>query len=253
MNRATADEPARPLGRPGLTRESVVAHAIGIGTAEGLEAVSLRRIAQELGVTPMALYRHVRDKQDLINAMTEAVLEGVDATTGIVPGMTWTVRLRRYIDNYKEQLDARPLALPLSIAYNAEGPPSFWKVLEDLLTILLDAGFGRREAIVLIRMISNLLAGYLLLLQQGTPAEVVLPVAHQLDLLRRRFALSQMSLSRDEFPNLVESAEDTAEVWLTDPNQWWGQTVDLMLFGLERMLERSLEGSEPKGRPSEGR
>ena len=167
--------------------------------------------------------------------------------------MTWTVRLRRYIDNYKEQLDARPLALPLSIAYNAEGPPSFWKVLEDLLTILLDAGYARREAIVLIRMISNLLAGYLLLLQQGTPAEVALPDAHQLDLLRRRFALSQMSLPRDEFPNLVESAEDTAEVWLTDPNHWWGQTVDLLTFGLERMLERSLEGSEPKGRPSEGR
>ncbi len=81
--------------------------------------------------------------------------------------MTWTERLRLEIDNYKEQIDARPLALPLSIAYNAEGPPSFWRVLERLLAILLDAGFARREAIVLIRMISNLLAGYLLLLQRG--------------------------------------------------------------------------------------
>jgi AcrR family transcriptional regulator len=195
----------------------------------------------------MALYRHVRDKQDLINAMTEAVLDGLDATVGIRAGMTWTERFRRYVDNYKEQLDARPLALPLSIAYNAEGPPSFWKVLEDLLAILLEAGFGRREAIVLIRMISNLLAGYLLLLQQGTPAEVAPLDAHQLDLLRRRFALTQLSLPRDEFPNLVESAEDTAEIWLTDPNHWWGNTVDLITFGLERLLERSLEGSRPQG------
>ena len=146
-----------------------MARALEIGTAEGLEAVSLRRLAQELGVTPMALYRHVRDKQDLINAMTEAVLEGIDATVGFRPEMTWTERMRLAIDNYKEQIDARPLALPLSIAYTGEGPPSFWKVLEDLLAILLDAGFGRREAIVLIRMISNLLAGYLLLLQQGAP------------------------------------------------------------------------------------
>lgn len=231
------------VGRPGLTREAVVARALEIGTTEGLEAVSLRRLAQELGVTPMALYRHVRDKQDLVNAMTEAVLEGIDATVGFRPGMTWTERMRLAIDNYKEQIHARPLALPLSIAYSGDGPPSFWKVLEDLLAILLDAGFGRREAIVLIRMISNLLAGYLLLLQQGAPPDVMRLDAHQIDLLRRRFALTQLSLPRNEFPNLIDSADDTAEVWLTDPNQWWGNTVDLIMFGLERMLERSRDAS----------
>jgi len=236
-----ATEHVQARGRPGLTRDAVVARALQIGTAEGLEAVSLRRLAQELGVTPMALYRHVRDKQDLINAMTEAVLEGIDATVGFRPGMTWTERLRLAIDNYKEQLGARPLALPLSIAYSGAGPLSFWKTLEDLLAILLDAGFGRREAIVLIRMLSILLAGYLLLLRQGGP----LPVdAHQLDLLRRRFALTQLSLPCDEFPNLVESAEDTAEVWLSDPDRWWRTTVDLIVFGLERMLELGRDGPQ---------
>ncbi len=232
-------EHVQALGRPGLTREAVVARAIEIGNVEGLEAVSLRRLAQEFRVTPMALYRHVRDKQDLINAMTEVVLEGMDATAGVRPGMPWTERLRLEIDNYKRQIDARPLAIPLSIAYNAEGPPSFWKLLERLLAILLDAGFARRDAIILIRMTSNLLAGYLLLLQQGLPSDAMPLDPHQLDLMRRGFALAQMSLPRDEFPNLVESAEDTAEVWLTDPNQWWGNTVDLITFGLERMLERS--------------
>ena len=238
-------------GRRGLTREAVVARALEIGTAEGLEAVSLRRVAQEFGVTPMALYRHVVDKQDLINAMTEVVLEGIDVTAGFGLGMTWTERIRLAIDNYKEQLDARPLALPLSIAYNGDGPPSFWRVLEQLLDILLDAGFARREAIVLIRMTSNLLAGYLLLLQQGAPEEGLrLLDANQIDLLRRRFELAQLSLPRDEFPNLVESAADTAEVWLTDPNAWWGNTVDLITFGLERMLERSREGAGAEQRTS---
>jgi TetR/AcrR family tetracycline transcriptional repressor len=250
MNELDASEHAPARGRPGLTREAVVARALEIGTAEGLEAVSLRRLAQEFGVTPMAIYRHVRDKQDLINAMTEAVLEGIDATVGFRPGMTWSERLRLAIDNYKEQIDARPLALPLSIAYTGDGPPSFWKVLEDLLAILLDAGFGRREAIVLIRMISNLLAGYLLLLQQGADVEEQFDAkqldAHQIDLLRRGFALALLSLPRDQFPNLVESAEDTAEVWLTDPDHWWGTTVDLIMFGLERMLERASDGS-PNG------
>jgi TetR/AcrR family transcriptional regulator, tetracycline repressor protein len=243
VNEVNATEHPSTRGR-GLTREAVVARALEIGTAEGLEAVSLRRLAQELGVTPMALYRHVRDKQDLVNAMTEAVLEGIDATAGFRPGMSWSERLRLAIDNYKEQIDARPLALPLSIAYTGEGPPSFWKVLEDLLAILLDAGFGRREAIVLIRMISNLLAGYLLLLRQGGPMPVD---EHQMDLLRRQFVLVQLSLPRDEFPNLIASADDTAEVWLSEPDRWWRNTVDLITFGLERMLERDRQGSAEEG------
>ena len=53
--------------------------------------------------------------------------------------------------------------------------------------------------------------------------------------MRRRLALTQLSLPRDEFPNLIESAEDTAEVWLTDPNEWWGNTVDLITLS-RRML-----------------
>jgi hypothetical protein len=96
-------------------------------------------------------------------------------------------------------------------------------------------------------MISNLLAGYLLLLQQGAPEEGFrLLDANQIDLLRRRFALTQLSLPREEFPNLVECAEDTAEVWLTDPNAWWANTVDLITLGLERMLERSRDGARPQ-------
>jgi TetR/AcrR family transcriptional regulator, tetracycline repressor protein len=238
MKHENASEPFPSPGRRGLSREAVVARAIEIGTAEGLEAVSLRRLAQEFGVTPMALYRHVGDKQGLINAMTEVVLDGIDATVGFRHGMTWNERMRLAIDNYKEQIDTRPLALPLSIAYTGDGPPSFWKTLEDLLAILLDAGFERRQAVVLIRMISSLLAGYLLLLRQGDPEFYTHLDEHEIDLLRRRFELTQLSLPRDEYPNLVASAGVTAEVWLSSPDQWWHDTVDLITFGLERMLER---------------
>jgi AcrR family transcriptional regulator len=241
MKQTNSPERAPARGRAGLTRDAVVARALEIGTEEGLDAVSLRRLATELGVTPMALYRHVRDKQDLINAMAEVVLEGIDATVGFRADMTWTERLRLAMDNYKRQMDERPLALPLSIAYTGEGPPSFWKTLEDLLAILLDAGFARRDAIVLIRMISGLLAGYMLLLQQdsGEPFD-----PQQMDLVRKRFALTLLGLPRDQFSNLVDSAEDAAEVWLTDPRAWWENTVDLMVFGLERMLERSSQSGE---------
>jgi len=65
-----------------------------------------------------------------------------------------------------------------------------------------------------------------------------------LDCGRSHFKI--LGLPRDEFPNLIESAEDTAEVWLSEPDRWWRNTVDLIVFGLERMLERSRDGSEPQ-------
>ncbi|HVH65102.1 MAG TPA: TetR/AcrR family transcriptional regulator [Candidatus Acidoferrum sp.] len=227
-----------PTKRRGLTRAVIVARALELGTKEGLDAVSLRRLASEFGVTPMALYRHVRDKQDLVNAMTEAVMERFDLKAGFRPSMSWAERIRRAMTNFKEQMDAQPLALPLSIAYSGEGPPGFWRMSEDLLGILLDAGFSRRQAIVLIRVISNLLSGYLLLLRQDDVGRTAEMGSRELELLRRRVELVQLSLPPDDFPNIVSSARDMADIWLRNPDHWWRDTVDLIMFGLERMLEK---------------
>jgi len=228
-----------PAQRRRLSRAGVVESALEIGTAEGLEAVTLRRLAADLGVTPMALYRHFRDKQDLINAMAEAVLADMDVTVGFEPSMSWSARIRHAMANYKQQTDARPLALPLSIAYTGDGPPAFWKMLEDLLGILLDAGFPRRQAIVLIRTISNLLAGYLLLLRQDVVPGAARPDEREVALIRKRFELVLLGLPSEGFANLAASADDVAEIWLSDPDRWWEDTVDLLTFGLERLLERS--------------
>src|SRR5437660_4632797 len=155
--------------RRGLTRDAIVARALEIGGAEGLEAVSLRRLASELGVTPMALYRHVRDKQDLINAMAESAMEGLDLTVGFRPAMSWTERVRRALLNFRDQLEERPLALQLQIAYGGDNISAFWRPIEDVLSILLSAGFKARDAAKLIRIVSNLFAGYLLLLRPARP------------------------------------------------------------------------------------
>jgi TetR/AcrR family tetracycline transcriptional repressor len=225
--------------RRGLTRDAIVTRALEVGDAEGLDAVSLRRLAADFKVTPMALYRHVRDKQDLVNAMTEVVMEDFDLKAGIRPSMTWTARLRRAITNFREQMDARPLALSLSIAYSGDGPRGFWRMTEDLLGILLDAGFSRRQAIVLIRVVSNLLSGYLLLLHQDQSASAEGMTPREMELLRRRVEMVQMSLSPDEFPHIVKSAREMSEIWLSNPDRWWQDTEDLIVFGLERLLERS--------------
>jgi AcrR family transcriptional regulator len=240
-------EAAEGIRRRGLTREAIVARALEVGGAEGLEAVSLRRLGSDLGVTPMALYRHVRDKQDLLNAMMEVVMEGLDLTVGFRPSMSWTDKVRRALLNFKAQMEEQPLALPLAIAYNGEGPPGFWRMNEDLLGVLLSAGFKRRQAVILIRVLSNLVSGYLLLMREGSQ-DAGWADPDQLDLLRRRVELAQLSLSRDRFPHSVDSAREIADVWLTDPNSWWRDTVDLIVFGLEGLLERSRTRSRTRAR-----
>jgi TetR/AcrR family tetracycline transcriptional repressor len=226
----------------GLTRNAIVRRALKIGEAEGLDAVSLRRLAAEFGVTPMALYRHVRDKQDLINAMAEVAMEGLDLTVGLRPSMSWTDRVRRAMLNFRDQIDERPLALQLQIAYGGDNLSAFWRPIEDVLGILLSAGFKRRDAATLIRIVSNLLAGYLLLVRPTGPnanQEIDIGVR---DLLRKRFELGLLSLHHDQFPNTVASARELADVWASDPDRWWPDTVDLLVSGLEAMLRKERKG-----------
>src|SRR4029077_8777372 len=180
-----------------LTRAAIVTRALKIGETEGLDAVSLRRLASEFRVTPMALYRHVRDKQDLINAMAELAMEGLDLTVGFRASMSWTDRVRRAMLNFRDQIDERPLALQLQIAYGGDNLSAFWRPIEDVLGILLNAGFKPREASKLIRILSNLLAGYLLLVR---PARPDAPQEGNIDreLLRKRFELGLLSLHHDQ-------------------------------------------------------
>lgn len=65
--------------RPPLTRDSVIAAAIALADAEGVDAVSMRALAARLGVVPMALYKHVGDKEDLLDGMVDQVIDAFSA------------------------------------------------------------------------------------------------------------------------------------------------------------------------------
>ena len=226
----------------GLTRAAIVGRALKIGETEGLDAVSLRRLASEFRVTPMALYRHVRDKQDLINAMAELAMEGLDLTVGFRASMSWTDRVRRALLNFRDQMDERPLALQLQIAYSGDNLSAFWRPIEDVLGILLSAGFKRRESATLIRIVSNLLAGYVLLVRSAGPNSDQQGNITDREMLRKRFELGLLSLHRDQFPNTAANTRELADVWASDPDRWWPDTVDLLVFGLEAMLRKGRKG-----------
>ena len=66
-----------------LTREAIVESALHVVEQGGLEALSMRGVARRLGVTPMALYNHVRDKADLVDAVAVATAEGLQESGAV--------------------------------------------------------------------------------------------------------------------------------------------------------------------------
>ena len=63
-----------PVHRTHLSRMTVLDAAIALADAEGIDAVSMRRLAEPLGVVPMALYKHVADKDDLLDGMVDRLI-----------------------------------------------------------------------------------------------------------------------------------------------------------------------------------
>jgi AcrR family transcriptional regulator len=91
--------------RAALSRSSVIAAAIALADRQGLETLSMRSLAAELGVVPMALYKHVRDKDDLVGGMIDAVVEAYPAPG---PAEGWRSRIRARVLGARAALLAHP-------------------------------------------------------------------------------------------------------------------------------------------------
>ncbi|HML50534.1 MAG TPA: TetR/AcrR family transcriptional regulator [Propionicimonas sp.] len=94
-----------PQNRVPLTRERVLARAIALADESGLEAVSMRTLAAELGVVPMALYKHVANKDDLVSGMIDTVIAGYPE---IESDLEWPAAIRRRIHAARRELLAHP-------------------------------------------------------------------------------------------------------------------------------------------------
>jgi AcrR family transcriptional regulator len=134
-----------------LDREAVLDAAIELADEAGLEAVSLRRVADRLGVTAMALYRHVESKDDLLDGMADrlyAELTAPDRSGG------WWESLAALAHSTRSVLLARPWAAPL-FARPLAGPNAM-ALDEALSDALARAGFSAVETRELHDQLSNI-------------------------------------------------------------------------------------------------
>jgi AcrR family transcriptional regulator len=141
--------------RHGLTTERVVDAALRAADEGGIESVSLRRLAGALDVTPMAIYRHVRNKSHLLDLMAERLLEQVDLAPE--DSANWQDRLRRLLGSYQAVVAAHQSAPTLlSRPFVSPAVP---RGAEALLAILHGAGFDTGQAARVLQLVSGMLLG----------------------------------------------------------------------------------------------
>jgi AcrR family transcriptional regulator len=128
--------------RQALTREGVVAAALSVADAEGLDALTMRRLAWELGAAPMAAYAYFAGKRALMAAVVDVVLGEVELPE---PDGRWRKPLRRLALSLRRALLAHPAVMPAVHACGAHGSNAL-AVLDRAHAILHTAGFAPDEA-----------------------------------------------------------------------------------------------------------
>ncbi|HEY6596443.1 MAG TPA: TetR family transcriptional regulator [Asanoa sp.] len=126
-----------------LTRQRIVDAAAALVDADGLDAVSTRRLAAELGVRGPSLYNHFATKDDILDAVAEAVLGPVD--TSFFATHDWADALRMWARSYRAALTAHPHVVP----YLAQGPgrrPVQLAMADAVYGGLVDAGWPPARA-----------------------------------------------------------------------------------------------------------
>ena len=141
----------------GLTREMLTAEGLRIVDSDGLDALSMRRLGLELGVDPMAAYRHIPNKGILLDAIVEAVMAEIDIDAADGP-LTWQEKLRALALSYLATLLAHPHAAPL-IAERSLRTAGSLRVVEKALGIMTEGGVPLVAAVATIDAIGLLASG----------------------------------------------------------------------------------------------
>jgi len=190
---------SREAERIKLSRSAVVDRALALADSAGLEALTIRRLATELGVTPMALYWHFRSKEELIASVADRIWGEI--RTDVDRSSPWADQLRMMLESLIDVLRAHASASALLLNSEKLGP-SHWEATELTLEVLRSAGFDPQHASEIAK--SALWTGLTLVMSEPGFDPALTENERAEMQWRKQVALA--SLPRDRYPRLVEAA-----------------------------------------------
>jgi AcrR family transcriptional regulator len=214
--------PGEENGRRTLTRERVVAEALAVITAEGVEALSMRALATRLGVVPGALYRHVRNKKQLHDLIVDGVLAEVDCE--VDPALPWTSQVAELAQRLRVVLEDHPGIAGLLKTRDPLSPHSL-ALAEAFLASLHSAGLPERQTALAYRLIYDYTLGFALSDRTTAGEHRVQDAA-----TRRQLQEFLQSLPPHRFPMLANLGE---HVWVTDRDERFTANLDTLINGLQ--------------------
>jgi TetR/AcrR family transcriptional regulator, tetracycline repressor protein len=207
-----------------LNRDAIVDRALEIADAEGIAAITVRRIAKEFAVTPMALYWHIPNKDELLGAMGDRFFDGLT----LPDGDDWVDRLRAVTDLLVASLRRHPGSAHLALTrvlVSADGRD----LSEATFGMLRAAGFSVQETSDIARTAVQTAT---MLVTQEAGAEVGVP-AEQRDAVIEAKRAAMAALPRDRYPNILECMDCLTAT--DDDDAYYRFGVDLYVGGVREL------------------
>jgi TetR/AcrR family transcriptional regulator, tetracycline repressor protein len=212
----TSTTRTRPRGF--LSRELIIKEALALLDQHGPGALSMRRLADRLGVAPTALYTHVRGKADLIDGLIDQVYAGIQLDPG--PAKDWTQQLAGISQQIRAHLLAHPAVVPYALQQPGLGPHSL-RLGEAIYRVLRPAGFSDQAVVGTVYALLTYILGFVAL---EVPRAGTTPQTSD-DYVRRMWAFFA-TLPPGEFPHTVDLAPLLAH----------SSTDDQFQFGIHTFL-----------------
>jgi AcrR family transcriptional regulator len=212
--------------RTRLTKATVVEKALALADADGPEALTIRRLADQLGVTPMAIYWHFKNKDELFAALADHVMSEVVPT--VEPDAAWHEQLRSMVSALIRVIRQHPSGPAVLFTAEKMHVPGFTRATEAVLALLRRAGFDLREGFdIAVYLLHNSMK--LVEHEPGRMPGMSPPEAAEWMRLGR---LTMQALPADQYPNMVEFA-GVADV--PDLDAYYEFGLDLMMAGIRAL------------------
>jgi AcrR family transcriptional regulator len=207
-----------------LSRERVLRGAIAIADAAGIGSLTMRSLAQELGVKPMTLYHHVANKDEILDGIIDVVFSEIELPPA---DADWRSAMRRRAISARRVLARHPWATPLMESRTNPGPATL-RQHDSVIGTLRRAGFSIQMAAHAFSLLDSYVYGFAVQ-EAGLPFDSPEAVPEVADAILAQFP-------SEAYPHLAELATEH----VLQPGYDYGNEfefgLDLILDGVERLL-----------------